>query len=260
MPKTPPMDESQQTTDLRTARDLNSSPRRLAPRIKVCGVRTEVDLEVLAAAGVDSVGINLVAASPRVVSIERACELSAEAERLGLRRIAVVRNASVDELRRVVESRAFDLIQLHGDELPDVAVHCGGLPIIKAIAWSGRDEETEMARAWQQFAVHQTGVAAAGETSQLCAFLVDAYAPEIGGGSGRVARWDLIEPRPIVLEGLPLILAGGLTEANVASAIAATKPDGVDTASGVETRPGEKNAARVHAFASNARTAFGDGS
>lgn len=216
------------------------------PRVKVCGVTRLADLDSLAAAGVDCVGINFVPTSPRCVSLSVATELAGEAAKLGLRSVGVFRNQPPDDIRQACGSAALDVIQLHGEESPRVLRELPALPIIKAISWSGRAEESRQAQAW-------LGAA------QLLAFLVDAYAPVEGGGTGKLARWDLLSPRPSVFADTPLLLAGGLTPANVAEAIASVRPAGVDTASGVETAPGEKCVTLVRDFASNALKQFGEG-
>jgi phosphoribosylanthranilate isomerase len=87
------------------------------------------------------------------------------------------------------------------------------------------------------------------------AVLLDAFVPGQYGGTGRTvdpsvpAAWRLA-PRP------PLVLAGGLTPENVARAITATSPSGVDTASGVESSPGIKDAAKIRSFVQEAQRAF----
>ena len=173
--------------------------------------------------------------------------------------MALFRDALSTQVSHILDQLSFDFVQLHGSEDPNFARNIiGTTPIIKAISWTGRSAEQELVRAWK---------AAAGYDSQqqrqidsqnlvLAGFLVDAYAPQQGGGTGQVANWQCLMPRPFELEGLPLMLAGGLTPANVAEAIAAVKPDGVDTASGVEQSPGTKSSELVRAFANAARTAW----
>ncbi len=218
----------------------------LVPRIKVCGVCHLADLDVLASAGVDSVGINFVPSSSRCVEPAQAVKLSARAAELGLLRIAVVMNFSAGQLHELLGRVEVDWVQLHGIEPPAIADACGGLPILKVTSWTGRRQESELVNAWSRSA----------STGQLRAWLVDAYAPTAGGGTGRVARWDLLRPRPAAFGNLPLILAGGLVPNNVAEAIAASAADGVDTASGVELAPGLKSPKLVREFAAAASLAF----
>ncbi len=222
------------------------------PRIKVCGVTREEDLRLLASAGVDSVGLNLVPSSPRRVEVDQARSLCELARTLGLVRVAVVMNPSPAELSGLLSRLDLDFVQLHGAETPEIVAACPGVGIIKAISWTGREEEQLLASQWKQFSED------AGERSPLRAFLVDAYAPHQGGGTGKLARWDLLNPRPNALrgKGIRLLLAGGLTPQNVSEAIAATAAEGVDTASGGEISPGVKWEQRVSDFASRAAEAL----
>lgn len=216
------------------------------PRIKVCGVRQAADLELLASAGVDSVGLNFVPSSPRYVNPARAAELSARAAELGLLRVAVVMDLSAHDLHTLLSQVDVDWVQLHGSEPPEIATACNGLPILKVTSWTGRADELERVTSWSQLE----------PSGQLRAWLVDAYAPAAGGGTGKIARWDLLQPRPAAFGTLPLILAGGLVPGNVAAAVAATAADGVDTASGVELAPGLKAPELVAAFAAAADVAL----
>jgi phosphoribosylanthranilate isomerase len=77
------------------------------------------------------------------------------------------------------------------------------------------------------------------------AFLVECAGEGLPGGNGRAWNWDLAKGFP---EGHPLILAGGLTAQNVSEAIQAVCPSAVDVSTGVETRPGEKDLAKVKLF------------
>ncbi len=214
-------------------------------RIKVCGVRRSEDLELLAASGVDAVGFNFVMRSQRYVTPQRAVALCARAAELGLVRVAVVMDPSPQQLDELLSQVEVDWVQLHGREPPSIASVCQGLPILKATSWSGRREEEELVAAWRQLA----------DTGQLAAWLVDAYAPHAGGGTGQTAAWQLLLPRPALFGNLPLLLAGGLNPSNVAEALIASGADGVDTASGVELEPGVKSAELVASFAQRAHGA-----
>jgi phosphoribosylanthranilate isomerase len=89
------------------------------------------------------------------------------------------------------------------------------------------------------------------------AVLLDAHSPEAYGGTGLKLNWAQLADRGEALLGLPLVLAGGLKPENVAEAIGAARPSAVDVASGVESAPGIKDAAKVMAFVSYAKLAFG---
>ncbi len=211
---------------------------------------------VLQLAGVDSVGINLVRTSKRYVPIELAIELAAHAKSLSLTTVAVVMDPTGDELHQIVRNLALDFIQLHGHELPTIASFCNGVSILKAVGWSGLDEQESIVRQWTAACDENPTRPVAGSESHLAGFLLDAHAPGVGGGTGQRARWDLIFPRPSCLQGWQVMLAGGLTAENVEAAIEQTRADGVDTASGVELSPGLKSGELVAKFADGARRGF----
>lgn len=208
-------------------------------KVKVCGVTRSTDLSLLEQACVDAVGINLVPTSPRYVEPVRAESLARQARALGLQTVAVMMNPTAVEVAGLWASCVFDWLQLHGQESPALTNDLPQRCVIKALSWSGRSEELQLAEQWRS-------------CPQLAAFLVDAYAPDVGGGSGRTARWDLLVPRPAVFADHPLILAGGLTADNVVQAVITTSCTGVDTASGVEQSPGVKDRDKLERFASEA--------
>jgi phosphoribosylanthranilate isomerase len=86
--------------------------------------------------------------------------------------------------------------------------------------------------------------------------LLDAHVTGSYGGTGQTLNWDAITNWHDLLGATPLILAGGLTPANVASAIELVRPTAVDTAGGVEIRPGAKDECLVGEFVRAARKAF----
>lgn len=236
--------------------DIREAKILQLPKIKVCGVTSIEDLGLLQSAGVDSVGINLVRSSKRFVPIELAIELAAHAKTLGLTTVAVVMDPTGDELLQIVRNLALGFVQLHGHEPPTIANFCEGVPVLKAVAWSGLDEQENLVRQWTAACDENPAQPVHGSRSRLAGFLLDAHAPGVGGGTGQRARWDLVFPRPSCLEGWPVILAGGLTPENVEDAIGQTQVDGVDTASGVELSPGRKSAELVTKFAEGARRGF----
>jgi phosphoribosylanthranilate isomerase len=88
------------------------------------------------------------------------------------------------------------------------------------------------------------------------AVLIDARVEGAYGGTGACADWRLLSDYPAYLGDTPLILAGGLTADNVAEAIARVRPAAVDTASGVESSPGQKKPELVRAFVEQSQAAF----
>jgi phosphoribosylanthranilate isomerase len=224
--------------------------------IKVCGVTRIADMEILPEAGVTAVGLNFVPSSPRCVALDHGAQLAQLARQMGIDVVAVVRDAGLRDLHSLLAAVPLDYLQLHGRETPqfietlELRSQVNVPPIIRALSWSGRPEEVEFAELWSTYA--------GGHPQRCAAWLVDAYAPAAGGGTGRLADWTRLNPRPREFGTLPLILAGGLEPGNVDRAIERVHPDGVDTASGVESAPGIKSAALVRRFAQVAQRQFNE--
>ncbi len=209
-------------------------------RVKICGLRTAADVTAAAQAGAAYVGLVFFGRSPRNVTLAQAAELAVQVP-LGLAKVALVVNADNAFLDDLTAGVALDILQLHGSESPQRVAEVKaryGLPVMKAV-----------------------GVASAADLPALDTYarvadqlLVDAKPAEnaaLPGGNGLAFDWTLIAGRrwPV-----PWMLAGGLTPANVAQAIALTGARQVDVSSGVESSAGVKDAGRITAFVNAART------
>jgi len=193
-------------------------------RIKVCGIIHPDDAQAAVDAGVDLVGLNFVPRTPRCLDLRRA---EAIAERVAGRveRVAVFRDASWEEIERVIRRIEVERVQLHGDEPPE-DVEQVDLPVIKAIR--GADKE-------------------AAERYPGTILLLDH--PTEGGGRGRAWNWS--DATPLIDEGHDVILAGGLDPRNVGQVLADLGdllPWGVDVATGVEGDAYRKDPAKIAAF------------
>ena len=210
-------------------------------KIKICGVTTPDDAAMVAAAGVDFLGLNFWPRSRRYVDADRAREMAAAARAANpaLAIVGLFVDATVDIVARVHAAVRLDRVQLHGDESPDdcraIAAQVG-LPLWKAIAVRAPDDVRTL-DAWPVEAI-----------------LLDA--PSAGrGGSGTTFDWALAANAVASHPTRSIVLAGGLGPDNVAAAIAQVRPWAVDVASGVERAPGVKDPARVRAFVDAARAA-----
>ncbi|HME69713.1 MAG TPA: phosphoribosylanthranilate isomerase [Myxococcota bacterium] len=200
-------------------------------RIKVCGIIHPDDAQAAVDAGVDLVGLNFVPRTPRCLDLRRA---EAIAERVAGRaeRVAVFRDASWEEIERVIRRIEVERVQLHGDEPPE-DVEQVDLPVIKAIR--GADKE-------------------AAERYPGTILLLDH--PTEGGGRGRAWNWS--DATPLIDEGHDVILAGGLDPRNVGQVLADLGdllPWGVDVATGVEGDAYRKDPAKIAAFIEAVRKA-----
>jgi phosphoribosylanthranilate isomerase len=239
---------------------------RLPFQIKICGVTTQDDAAVAAFAGASAIGLNFYPSSKRFVTLEEASKIKRVKRAMdGLREseqseyitptaalaiIGVFVNHSVVEFTSSHSIVKFDWLQLHGDETPEFVKQVKtslGLPIMRALRW-GRDGSKPIDEYLQQCAA---------EGCLPDALLIDAHVKGEYGGTGETADWEaIVRWRDSRQFDIPLVLAGGLTPDNVAAAIRTVRPDAVDTASGVESAPGRKDAERVRAFITEAKQAF----
>jgi phosphoribosylanthranilate isomerase len=200
--------------------------------VKLCGITRPEDAELACRAGAGAVGVNFWRGSKRFVEDGRAREILA-AVAAPVLKVGVFVNPSPREVSERLLGLGLDLVQFHGDEQAGAWTDVLGEKMIRAI----------------RVADERSLVAAAGWTPRF--FLYDA-ASEGYGGSGKLAPWGLLA----AAGRRPFLLAGGLTPENVAAAIAAVRPDGVDVSSGVESSPGIKDPTKVVAFIANARAAI----
>lgn len=210
------------------------TPATIQPvKVKICGVTRPEDAAMVAAAGVDFVGLNFWPSSKRYLPVERAPAVAEAARRGGaLELVGVFVNARIDDIAAVARDLALDAIQLHGDETPqDIAAvaQTTGCAVWKAVA-VGRPSDLDRLDAWP---VH--------------AILLDT--PTAGrGGSGKVFDWRLARDARRAYPTRRFVLAGGLAPDNVRAAIDAVSPWAVDVASGIESAPGIKDPAKLAAF------------
>lgn len=213
--------------------------------VKICGLTDAGAVAAAVAAGARYLGFNFFEKSPRYVTPERAAELAVEVPP-GVAKVALVVDPDDALLDRIVAGTPVDMIQLHGAETPGRVAEVRaryGLPVMKVV---GISRAEDVARIDDYIDV----------ADQI---LVDAKAPrdaELPGGNGVAFDWGLLAGRHWTK---PWMLAGGLTPGNVALALRVTGARQVDTASGVESAPGVKDAGLMRDFVAAARGAGGPG-
>ena len=195
-------------------------------RSKICGITRIEDALIAAEAGADAIGLVFYAKSPRAVSIQQARDIVAALPAF-VTTVGLFVNASREELNDVLAGVALDLLQFHGDESP---AECESYqrPYIKALRVKPGDDITQLAAPY----------------AKARGILLDTYVPGVPGGTGAAFDWSLVP------SGLPqpVILAGGLSAANVRAAIEQVRPYAVDVSGGVEAGKGIKDAAKIRAF------------
>lgn len=198
-------------------------------KVKICGITSAEDAAVAVEAGADALGFVFYRKSPRYIE-----PLVAKQIIMGLPPLVTAVGVFVDEEQQVVRSLMDDcglaLAQLHGHES---AVYCQelGRPVLKALRVKDRSSFLALAEFQGRAGVR--------------GFVLDAFSDQAYGGTGQVIDWELAAE---VARAAHILLAGGLTPDNVATAIQSVQPYGVDVSSGVEREPGKKDHEKVRAF------------
>ena len=195
-------------------------------RIKICGINHLDDALKAVECGADAIGIIFVEKSPRYASLTEA-RVIAESLPPFVTVVGLFMDAPEEKVREALKVVPLNLLQFHGDE---PAEYCDqfNMPYIKVL----RMRENANVVAFAQEYPNASGI------------LLDAYHKGMGGGTGQTFDWNLI-PDDLPL---PLILAGGLTPDNVASAVEQVRPYAVDVSSGVESEPSVKDHKKIEQF------------
>ncbi len=212
-------------------------------KVKVCGLTNLDDAVAATTAGADLLGFIFFAKSPRNVAPDTVAAIvpTVRAINPAIKTVGVFVNERVEQIRAIVKQTGVDRIQLHGEE--DASWFAALAPrAYKALRPADGTAAATAAAAFAPLGAHDGP-----------RWMLDAYDPNVYGGTGKRADWavaaSLAEQHP------GLLLAGGLTADNVAAAIGMVKPWGVDVASGVEAEPGRKDHAKIRAFIAAARAA-----
>lgn len=200
-------------------------------KVKICGLRSPYQAQVIAELGFRIFGFICVEASPRYVTPDQIQKVLQPLQELkNLTAIGVFANINLDHLQRILNKSLLTGIQLHGDETPQfcqqVKQHFPDHQLIKALRLR-QVEDLNLAE-------HYFNV--------VDVLLLDAYHPQQLGGTGKTLPWQQLHSfRPPI----PWWLAGGLTPDNIAQALENLQPDGIDLSSGVESGPADKDLNKV---------------
>ena len=193
-------------------------------RIKVCGMREMTEVAEIVAAGVDAVGFIFAEHSPRKIDPDKAKAIIKTLPPF-VDAVGVFVDEQAEVVEEIVQYCGLTMVQLHGAESPD---YCSDIScrVMKAMRVGSATKADDLA----------------GYTDHIKAFLLDTFNEKMAGGTGQVFDWSLIEK---IKPSAPIVLAGGLTPANVGDAISQVHPFAVDFNSGVEFEPGRKDIAKV---------------
>ncbi|WP_084202399.1 phosphoribosylanthranilate isomerase [Rubidibacter lacunae] len=198
-------------------------------RVKICGITQPEQGRAIADLGASDLGFICVPSSPRYVTVSQLAAIGTQLP-AGVRRVGVFANSTADQISTTVRAAGLTAVQLHGRESPADCQHVRAcLPDIELIkALRVRSPQTlEQAQTY------------AGAADTL---LLDAYHPQQLGGTGQTLDWETLAQ---FRSPLSWLLAGGLNPDNIADALRALCPDGIDLSSGVEIEPGIKDLKRV---------------
>ncbi len=200
-------------------------------RVKICGITRIQDIKSVVDAGADAIGFVFFPPSPRNVSVELAQELVKYVPAY-VQTVGLFVNASSDEILEVLKTVSLDVIQFHGDETPE---QCQKIAKLTGRRWYKAIQvkpDLDVISTIKQY--QQVGASA---------MLLDAWHPELKGGTGHSFDWSQFPQLDI-----PLILAGGLKPENIENAIKTTKAYAVDVSGGVESAKGIKDQQLIEQF------------
>jgi phosphoribosylanthranilate isomerase len=191
--------------------------------VKICGITNQENALYASQCGASALGFIFYPPSPRYVKPEDA-KIIVSALPDTVVRVGVFVNEQPEEVARVMEYCALDMIQLHGDETPDYCRQFPASRIIKAVTLNNDDDVDYACR------------------FDAAAILVDSRSDGLYGGTGKKSNWELAHR---VGNKKPLILSGGLNAENIAEAIEKAAPAALDVNSGVEVSPGIKDHIKI---------------
>lgn len=261
--------------------DVSSDKEIKQPIIKTCGMKRESDISIALQAGANMLGV-IFAESPRSATIEEAKAIVNAVRRYGersnsinfsneiatIRRdlptpkiwysrmlesirkttlrkplvVGVFQDQPVNEINHIIAETGIDIVQLHGDESPDIieSINAPCIKVLHVAPSKANDlvDYDELKNQVKKF------------SGKAIALLLDSRIPgSKGGGTGSTFDWSLANK----LDGCPVLLAGGLTPSNVKDAVKTDGVSGVDVSSGVETSPGIKDETLLKSFISNSK-------
>jgi phosphoribosylanthranilate isomerase len=201
-------------------------------RIKICGITNTEDALAAADYGADALGFVFFDRSPRSIEPERAAEIISYLPPF-VTPVGVFVNEAPERITAIVRQTGISVVQLHGDEPPDVCRHWSR--VVKALRLKDFTDLRPL------------------ERYRVSALLLDTYSPVSYGGTGQIFNWDIAKEARRFGR---VILAGGLNPDNVGRAIQWVRPYGVDVSSGIESEKGKKDLRKLRQFIEKARAAL----
>lgn len=200
-------------------------------RAKICGITRVEDVHAVVNAGADAIGFVFYPPSPRAVTAEQAAQL-VQAIAPYVQVVGLFVNHSANEIQDILQTVHLDIVQFHGDETPE---QCQTIAQQVGRRWY----KAIQVKPDLDVVVEIQGYQDAGAS----AVLLDAWHPDLKGGTGHSFDWETFPKLDI-----PLILAGGLNPDNIEQAILTTQAYAVDVSGGVESAKGIKDQQLIERF------------
>ncbi|MBI5102700.1 MAG: phosphoribosylanthranilate isomerase [Nitrospirae bacterium] len=205
-------------------------------KVKICGITNTDDAMAAVEAGADALGFIFVKESPRYIDPREAGNIIRRLPTF-VKTAGVFVNEPVDVIDEIVTLAGIDLVQLHGEESPELCrrIHRGAIKVIRV-------KSLESLGSVLSYKDH------------ISALLLDTYSDHMHGGTGQVFNWDIaVEAKKYFHT---IILSGGLTPDNISDAIKYVGPYAVDVSGGVESAKGKKDHAKLRLFIERAKSAI----
>jgi len=204
-------------------------------RVKICGLTNPEQALQACELGADAIGLVFYPKSSRAISVSQAAQIQQSFPAF-VSAVGLFVNPTREEVEAVLQQVHLDCLQFHGAE-SEAFCRSFSVPYMKAIrVRDGLDIGEEISK-----------------YSSSSAILLDSYDESSAGGTGKQFNWDIAR-QCVQTSPAKIVLAGGLDDSNVATAIKHVRPYAVDVSSGVEDAPGSKSIERMQAFFNEVRS------
>lgn len=196
-------------------------------KVKICGITNLEDARASVAAGCAALGFVFYKRSPRYIAPPKARRIIRHLAP-GIIKVGVFVNATEKAIRRIAGLCGLDMLQLHGQEPPELCKRLSDYKVIKVFRVKDKIDLEEISK-YRAFA-----------------YLFDTFVKSKMGGTGRKFDWRLLEAIGRIKQ--PVFLSGGLNKRNVREAVRLAHPEWIDVSSSLEERPGKKSHKKLKSF------------
>lgn len=185
----------------------------MTPQIKICGLRTLTDIEIINKYNISYAGFIFAKGSKREVTINQAKEMKKFLNK-NIKAVGVFTYSPIEEINNIADYCNLDIIQLHSNE-------------------TIQDCKQAIKPVWKSIAIKsENSILDIDKYPDVAGILLDTYKQGVLGGSGEVFNWNVVKN---LSSKYFIVLAGGINENNINEAIEMVEPQVIDICSGVET-------------------------